>query len=79
MIKRLLFYSFLLFFSISWETTSQDTFNQEVFIKGADMSLLPLIESEGKQYYIANNQSEDALVILKKAGCNTIRIRIWKN
>ena len=79
MIKRLLFYCFLLFFTISCETTSKDTSIQEVFIKGADMSFLPLIESEGVKFYNANYQVEDALVTLKKAGCNTIRIRIWYN
>jgi len=47
-------------------------------IKAADMSYLPLIESEGTVYK-SNNQPEDALLTLKKAGCNTIRIRLWKN
>ncbi len=47
-------------------------------IKAADMSYLPLIESEGTVYK-RNNQPEDALLTLKKAGCNTIRIRLWKN
>ncbi|MEY2739680.1 MAG: hypothetical protein RL259_1589 [Bacteroidota bacterium] len=47
------------------------------FIKAADMSYLPLIESEGTVLY--NNQlvAEDALQTLKKSGCNTIRIRLW--
>lgn len=47
------------------------------FIKAADMSYLPLIESEGTVFY--NNQlvAEDALQTLKKSGCNTIRIRLW--
>jgi arabinogalactan endo-1,4-beta-galactosidase len=47
-------------------------------IKAADMSYLPLIESEGTVYK-RNNLPEDALLTLKKAGCNTIRIRLWKN
>ena len=47
-------------------------------VKAADMSYLPLIESEGT-IYKRNNQPEDALLTLKKAGCNTIRIRLWNN
>ena len=78
--NRLFFYAILLLFltSCSNESSSNES-SQEVFIKGADMSFLPLIESEGTQYYNANNQSEDALITLKNAGCNTIRIRIWNN
>ena len=77
---RAIFYCTLLLFSFSCsnENSSNDTL-QEVFIKGADMSFLPLIENEGTQYFNATNQSEDALLTLKKAGCNTIRIRIWNN
>ena len=78
--NRLFFYAILLLFltSCSNESSSNES-SQEVFIKGADMSFLPLIESEGTQYYNATNQSEDALITLKNAGCNTIRIRIWNN
>lgn len=49
------------------------------FIRAADLSFLPLIESENILYYNANNQVENALTTLKNAGCNTIRIRLWKN
>lgn len=50
----------------------------DVFIRAADMSYLPLIESEGT-IYKKNGVAENALTTLKNAGCNTIRIRIWKN
>lgn len=49
------------------------------YIRAADMSFLPLIESEGTVYFNANNQPENALTTLKNAGCNTIRIRLWKD
>lgn len=48
------------------------------FIRGADMSYLPLIESEGT-IYKHNNTAEDPITTLKNAGCNAIRIRLWKN
>lgn len=48
------------------------------FIRGADMSYLPLIESEGT-IYKHNNVPENALTTLKNAGCNYIRIRLWKD
>jgi arabinogalactan endo-1,4-beta-galactosidase len=48
------------------------------FIRAADMSYLPLIESEGT-IFKKNGVAENAITTLKNAGCNTIRIRIWKN
>ncbi|MDQ5930150.1 MAG: arabinogalactan endo,4-beta-galactosidase [Bacteroidota bacterium] len=48
------------------------------FIRAADLSFLPEIEAAGTKF---NNgtKEEDMLTTLKNAGCNTIRIRIWKN
>jgi arabinogalactan endo-1,4-beta-galactosidase len=73
---KLLFFFFIIFitFSCSNEEASDNT---EEFIKAADMSMLPLIESEGTIYYNNNTIAEDALLTLKNAGCNTIRIRLW--
>ncbi|HNP32955.1 MAG TPA: glycosyl hydrolase 53 family protein [Flavobacterium sp.] len=51
---------------------------QDEFVRAADMSYLPLIESEGT-IYKHNGATEDAITTLKNAGCNTIRIRLWKN
>ena len=51
----------------------------DTFIRAADMSYLPLMESENTVFYNADNQPEIALTTLKNAGCNTIRIRLWKN
>ncbi len=47
------------------------------FMRGADLSFLPEIESEGTQFYSANGVAKDALTILKESGCNTVRIRLW--
>lgn len=45
-------------------------------IRAADISFLPLIESEGTIYKHAGI-AQDAITTLKNAGCNTIRIRLW--
>lgn len=48
------------------------------FIRAADISFLPEIESAGT-VLTNNGKAEDMLTTLKNAGCNTIRIRLWKN
>ena len=49
------------------------------FIRAADISFLPEIETSGAVLYNSNNQPENMITTLKNAGCNTIRIRLWKN
>ena len=65
-------------FSCSSDSNNSPEPVVEDFIRGADMSFLPLIESEGT-IYKHNNTAEDAITTLKNAGCNAIRIRLWKN
>ncbi|MDI9257830.1 glycoside hydrolase family 53 protein [Flavobacterium sedimenticola] len=67
-------------FSCSSDSNSdtQSPVNEDVFLRGADMSYLPLIESEGTVFK-HNGNNEDAIITLKNAGCNTIRIRLWQN
>lgn len=68
----------LLYILITFSCSKDEvTNNSQEFIKAADLSMLPLIESEGTIYYNNNTIPEDALLTLKKAGCNTIRIRLW--
>lgn len=68
----------LLYILITFSCSKEEvTNNSQEFIKAADLSVLPLIESEGTIYYNNNTIPEDALLTLKKAGCNTIRIRLW--
>lgn len=50
----------------------------EEFVRGVDMSFLPEIEQSGTTYK-NNNAIQDALVTLKNASVNTIRIRLWKD
>jgi arabinogalactan endo-1,4-beta-galactosidase len=47
------------------------------FMRGADLSFLPEVESEGVQFFNTADIASDALSILKASGCNTIRIRLW--
>lgn len=74
----------VLLFAITLFSCSSDSKDEtepiveDNFIRAADMSYLPLIESEGTVYK-NNNVSENALTTLKNAGCNTIRVRLWKN
>lgn len=49
------------------------------FIRGADISFLPEIETTSTVFYNSKNEQKDVLTILKEAGCNTIRIRLWHN
>ncbi len=79
--KKILFIVFsATLFSCSSDSNSnaEPPIEEEVFIRGADMSFLPLIESEGTVYK-HNGVNENAITTLKNAGCNAIRIRLWQN
>lgn len=54
------------------EETAEDT-----FIRGADISFLPIIEREGAIFFDRNGKQAPMLDILKANGVNTIRIRLW--
>jgi arabinogalactan endo-1,4-beta-galactosidase len=49
------------------------------FILGADVSMLDQIEKAGGTYSDAAGRPGDALVLLKAAGLNWIRLRLWVN
>ncbi|MCR5421133.1 MAG: glycosyl hydrolase 53 family protein [Lachnospiraceae bacterium] len=48
------------------------------FIKGMDVSTLIEEESLGAKYY-DNGVKDDALKILKRYGCNSVRLRLWND
>lgn len=48
------------------------------FIRAADISFFPEMETAGV-VFTNNGKTEDMLTTLKNAGCNTVRIRLWKN
>jgi arabinogalactan endo-1,4-beta-galactosidase len=70
--KSLLVVCFCLIFSC----TAKDNNPTDETIRAADISSLPLIESEGTIFY-HNDQPQDIVTTLKNAGCNYIRIRLW--
>ena len=49
------------------------------FIKGADVSMLPEMESLGAKFYDVDGTEMDELQIMKNHGINWIRVRIWNN
>lgn len=50
----------------------------DTFIRASDISYLPEMEAVQTKFY-NNGKAEDMLTTLKNAGCNTVRIRLWKN
>src|SRR5690242_10249182 len=78
--KKILFvlFSITLFSCSSDSNSGSEPIVEDEFIRAADMSYLPLIESEGTVYK-HNGVNEDAIITLKNAGCNTIRMRLWQN
>ncbi len=51
---------------------------EDNFIRAADLSFLPEAEA-AVAVYKNNGQNEAILTTLKNAGCNMVRIRVWKN
>ncbi|MBV9960940.1 MAG: glycosyl hydrolase 53 family protein [Parafilimonas sp.] len=50
-----------------------------VFAKGADISWLTQMESEGYKFYNRNGVQEDLFQVLQDEGMNSIRLRAWVN
>ncbi len=66
----------ILLFSCSSDNNQEPQPTPANEIRAVDVSFLPLIESEGT-IYKKNNTAQDALLTLKNAGCNYIRVRLW--
>lgn len=76
--KRFFYTLFVFVFSFcSPKTEISNAINLE--IKGADISYLPEIREKGIVLRNQNNEVEDMLLTLKKAGVNTLRLRLWHN
>ena len=46
-------------------------------LNGADVSWLPTIEEAGSKFYNANRKVTDPLLLMKRAGLNAARVRLW--
>ncbi|MGH2645990.1 MAG: glycoside hydrolase family 53 protein [Ginsengibacter sp.] len=53
--------------------------NNTFFAKGADVSWLTQMESQGLNFYDKSGTQKDLFQILKDEGMNSIRLRIWVN
>lgn len=67
--------------SIDWNgITYQGTVvNDGNWIKGVDVSSLISLENSGVVYYNSDGEEEDLLAILKEAGVNYVRVRVWND
>src|SRR5690606_32551106 len=59
--------------------TEKSSVKERDFISAADISSFPEINLSGALFYDAEGNKEDFLMILKNAGVNTIRLRLWVN
>ena len=75
---RLFILSLLFTITSCSDSNSETPIQTDDFIRAADISFLPEIESVGTVFY-NGNVAEDMITTLKKKGCNTIRIRLWNN
>ena len=49
------------------------------FAKGADVSWLTELESNGTLFYDANGKPQECMALLRDLGMNSIRLRVWVN
>jgi len=71
--------TFLATIACEEKTNDPDPIPEKFIIKAADLSFLPEIEDAGVVFYNRGGDAEDMLSTLKRAGMNTVRIRLWKN
>ncbi len=55
------------------------TYDMTGFARGADVSWLTEMESDGLKFYDANGKATDCLELLRSLGMNAIRLRVWVN
>ncbi|MHC1774583.1 MAG: arabinogalactan endo-beta-1,4-galactanase [Lentimicrobium sp.] len=82
-IRKIIFFSgpalLLLIASCGNHTEDPVPVQEKLIIKAADLSFLPEIEDAGFVFYNRAGEAEEMLTTLKKAGMNTVRIRLWKD
>ncbi len=77
-----------LLFSVTGTSCSNDdsatpekekTYDMTGFVKGADVSWLTEMESDGKTFKSANGKTQECLSLLRDLGMNSVRLRVWVN
>lgn len=58
---------------------TEKTYDMTGFAKGADVSWLTELESNGTKFYNANGKSQECMALLRDLGMNSIRLRVWVN
>lgn len=88
MIGKALLLASTLMFSITGTSCSNDAaatpeqekkYDMTGFAKGADVSWLTELESNGTLFYDANGKPQECMALLRDLGMNSIRLRVWVN
>ena len=74
-------YLFLLIFVILFTSCTKTESNpiKYVSVRGCDMSLIGDIRHVGVKVYDSQRNEGDMIDIIKKSGCNLVRLRVWHN
>ena len=87
-IAKALLLASTLMFSITGTSCSNDDavtpeqekkYDMTGFAKGADVSWLTELESNGTLFYDANGKPQECMALLRDLGMNSIRLRVWVN
>lgn len=88
MIGKALLLASTLMFSITGTSCSNDDavtpeqekkYDMTGFARGADVSWLTELESNGTLFYDANGKPQECMALLRDLGMNSIRLRVWVN
>ena len=88
MIGKALLLASTLMFSITGTSCSNDDavtpeqekkYDMTGFAKGADVSWLTELESNGTLFFDANGKPQECMALLRDLGMNSIRLRVWVN
>ena len=53
--------------------------DRTAFVKGADISWITLMESQGMKFYNADGAERECTALMKEIGMNAVRYRVWVN
>ena len=52
---------------------------ENVFVKGADLSWVTEMEADGVRFFDSKGEETDCFLLMKELGMNAIRLRVWVN